>query len=202
METRPDAVDMHPASVRNDAHERQEIARVVYATITSACHNHMITTKQSARYHLLFEYLIGCTEVSIVLLNRPWPVECIWPVSKILVHDALIFSEYIQRMVANDTSGLFHVDRVVYPRASPTYIVGHSLCSLGMKQRFRGPPSTDPGSSEHMYYKMWTFQNDRSFQNWCAQNLRCDVTSHVRRVNAELAERTDAEIRMILATFN
>jgi len=199
METRPDGVDMHPASVRHDANERREIARVVSATIASACDSHIITMKQNTRYQLFLACLVECTEVTIVLLSRPWPIECIWPVSKLLVHDALMFYQHIQRMVANDTSGLFRVDRGVYPMVTPTYIVYHTLRSLGMKARFRGPQQSDPGSLEHLYYKMWTFENDKSFQDSCVRNARCDVTDYPRQENIML---TDTEVRLILARFS
>ena len=48
----------------------------------------------------------------------------------------------ITEMLTIDVRGLFHFDHADYPTQSPTYIVYHSLQSLGMNPRFRGPKLT------------------------------------------------------------
>ena len=199
MQPRFDAVDMHPDAVRNNARQTAEITRVVGATISNAHDTGIITLKQGARFHLLLSFLANCREITMVLLDGPWPMECIWPVSRILVHDALAFHQHMLAMLAADTSGLFHVEQSRYPRATQTYIVYHALTSLGMKPRFRGPLATDPGAGDNVYYKLWQFVNDRQFHEMTAQNLRTDPTEYRQRANAEL---TEAEVRLILARFN
>jgi len=199
MQPRFDAVDMHPDAVRNNARQTAEITRVVVATISNAHDTGIITLKQAARFHLLLSFLANCREITMVLLDGPWPIECIWPVSRILVHDSLAFRQHMLAMLAADTSGLFHVDPSRYPSETQTYIVYHALRSLGMKPRFRGPPATDPGAGDHVYYKLWQFVNDRQFVEMTAQNLRTDPTEYPQRANAEL---TEAEVRLILARFN
>jgi len=198
MQTSHNAIDIHPASVRHEAHQRPVIANIVRDVISSAFDSQMTTEKQNARYQLFLRWLMECTEVSVVLLARPWPPQCIWPVSKLLVHNALVFYQYIMHKVATDASGLFHVDPEQYPTATSTYIVYHTLHSLGMKERFRGPPQTDPGPLEYLYYKMWSFENDKSFQQACVRNAKCDVTDFKKGRNLD---RIDTEVRLMLAKF-
>jgi hypothetical protein len=199
MQPRSEAVDMHLDAVRNNARETAEIVRVVADTISNAHDTGMITLKQGARFQLLLSFLANCSEITMVLLDGPWPIACVWPVSRILVHDALAFHQHMLAMLAADTSGLFHVEPSRYPGATQTYIVYHALRSLGMKPRFRGPRATDPGAGEQVYYKLWQFVNDRQFHEMTARNLWTDPTEYRRSANAE---PTDAEVRLILARFH
>ena len=191
-------VDMHAAAVRNSAQQLAGIVHFAGNVIDNAHNNNTITLKQRDRFHMLLSFLANCTEVTIVVMESPLPCGCIWPVSCLLVHDALAFHQNILAMLAQDTSGLFHVDRARYPTETPTYIVYHSLASLGMKPLFRGPHLTDPGSNDKMYYRKWRFVNDKFFHAIGPKNLKCDPTAYSKRAGAQI---TDADVRLLLAKF-
>jgi len=190
-----DAVDMHLDAVRNNVQRTAEITWVVGATINNAHDTGIITLKQGACFHLLLSFLANCREITMVLLDGPWPIECIWP----MLHNALAFHQHILVMLAADTICLFHVEQSRYPRATQTYIVYHALRSLGMKPRFCGLQATDPGAGDHVYYKLWQFVNDRQIHKMTAEILRTDPTECRQRADAEL---TETEVRLIFARFN
>jgi len=108
------------------------------------------------------DMLCNCEDVTAVVYDvakTPQRVLSILPVARVLVHDPLAFNTKVRALVASEKSNLWKVG--LY---GPTFPIYSFFRKLGMKPRFRGLGSTDPGKDDMLYYHVWTFTNDAAFQ--------------------------------------
>jgi len=114
------------------------------------------------------DLLCSCEDVTVVVCNVqqvPSLVVSMLPVARVLVHDPLAFNTKVRSMLANERSSLWKKSALGggADYSFTTWPVYDFFRVLGMKPRFRGDASTDPGQHDMVYYKVWTFTNDAAF---------------------------------------
>jgi len=108
------------------------------------------------------DMLCDCEDVTVVVhdvTKIPLKVASILPVAKVLVHDPLAFNTYVRALLSSANSKLWKVGS-----NGPTFPIYSFFRKLGMKPRFRGCASTDPGKDDMLYYHVWTFTADAAFK--------------------------------------
>jgi len=108
------------------------------------------------------DMLCNCEDVTVIVydvLKSSYKVASILPVARVLVHDPLAFNTKVRALLASENSKLWRVGG-----NGPTWPVYNFFRVLGMKPRFRGCASTDPGKHDMLYYHVWAFTDDVAFQ--------------------------------------
>ena len=108
------------------------------------------------------DMLCNCEEVTVIVydvVKSSYKVASILPVARVLVHDPLAFNTKVRELLTSENSNLWKVGA-----NGPTWPAYEFFRVLGMKPRFRGCASTDPGKNDMLYYHVWTFTNDAAFQ--------------------------------------
>jgi len=108
------------------------------------------------------DMLCNCEDVTVVVydvLKSSYKVASILPVARVIVHNPLAFNTRVRALLASENSNLWKVGA-----NGPTWPVYEFFRVLGMKPRFRGCASTDPGKHDMLYYYRWDFTDDAAFQ--------------------------------------
>jgi len=108
------------------------------------------------------DMLCACPDVTVVVFaaaETPRRAASILPVVRVLVHHPLAFNTYARALLDSETSNLWRVGA-----NGQTFPLYSFFRLLGMKPRFRGLASTDPGARDMLYYHVWTFTDDVAFQ--------------------------------------
>jgi hypothetical protein len=83
---------------------------------------------------------------------------CVLKWSKMLISNAVEFRDRVLAMVTADAKGNWN-PRVLALR-NPTWGIYEVFRKIGLRPRFRGPPESDPGKHDMLYYKEWHFKKE------------------------------------------
>jgi len=128
--------------------------------------------------------LAACHDSGIVSFTfNPLPkTMCLLGFEIMHVVDPKMLNDEIRSMVERDIDGIWCKAGGSYNQVLkyPTWGVYELSRKLGIKPRFRGPKSTDPGKKDMLYHKEWVFLDDDSFRT-ARQRLRTGFNMHTQK---------------------
>ena len=141
------------------------------AAAVAAKEMHKLVAQRLGELHTLFEAgrAAGVLRYEIAGPGAPQPSACILGWSKMVVSEPLAVNAKVREMVEKDKEdqlGVWSTKINGQPLAhtDSTWETYALLREIGCKPRFRGPANLDPGQTDMMYYREWTFNADAAFE--------------------------------------